>query len=290
MKYIIIILSVISLIFISGCTTTTVGGGLSLSLYADPPTIFSSGITTLYIDIDNKDVKTVNNVDVTAFDTGLLQYLVTEDWQYMYEAQPSCHKTYDDFAPGQFDTFLCKLRAPYIEQQALQTDVHVRATFDTELSVVQLIEMMSVDEYERRTASGKFTPKPQTYSYQDKYVELQIEFSEQLPVVVRQGKKYFAYFTITNIGNGFIGPVEPGDFYIEQPGNILKCKQEQFFEEGGITNLLDKTIEPVGRKFPRIACEILMPGDIEYLANYDITVRIRYNYEIRDKISVNIRR
>ena len=60
--------------------------------------------------------------------------------------------------------------------------------------------------------------------------------------------------------------------------------------DSGATYLIDTPLEPIGRQFPRLACEILMPDDLEYLANYDITLYLDYDYEIRDKITVNIMR
>jgi len=289
MKYVLLVsILIVPLIFLSGCTTTQVGSGLFMSLYSDPQTMFGDDITTLYIDIDNRDTKTIDNVIVTAFDTGILEFLATEDWQYRYEGYPVCQKEYNNFAPSQFDTFSCKLHSPVIELPSLRSDIYVKATFDTEFAVVQVMEMMTLDEYIRKTASGKFVPRPESYSYRDKYVELQLEFSEQLPIVVRENKKYFVYFTVRNIGNGFIGNILSDDFYIEQQGNIIQCNPDSGIDAGGITYLIDNELEPIGNKFPRVACEVLLPDDVNYLINYDFTVRLRYGYEIRDKTTINI--
>jgi hypothetical protein len=281
---ILIILSIATLIFISGCTAIKAGDGLALSLYADPPTIFGNDYTTLHVDLDNKDVKTLENVVVDVFDTGLLRIATTEDWQNIY-TDKMCWKRYESLKPGQFDTFSCSLYAPEVkDQRSLQTDVNVKATFNTEFSVVQLVELMTANEYERRIASNKFVSLPQSYSYSDNYVQLQIDFSEQLPIIVRPGKKYFIYFTIKNIGNGFIDSIAPDDFYFEQRGDIIACKSYA----GGRTYIFDKIMEPVGKEFPRTACEILMPTGLPYLENYEMVIHLKYSYEIRDKITVNI--
>jgi len=277
----------ISLIFLSGCVSQQVGSGLALSLFVDPPTIFGEGITTLYIDIDNKDTKTIENVGITAFDTGLLKYIATRDWSDPYR-DVICQKLYKDLKPGQFDTFSCMLYTPRIELPNLQTDVSVKADFSTEFSVVQVAELMSLNEYTNRMSSGKFSPKPQSYSYRDKYVELQVDFSENLPVIVRPGKKYFVYFTIRNIGNGFISSIAPEDFYFEQQSDIIKCNAAANAGANGITYLINTALEPVGKEFPRLACEIALPPGINYIANYDMIIHLKYGYEIRDKITVNI--
>jgi hypothetical protein len=65
---------------------------------------------------------------------------------------------------------------------------------------------------------------------------------------------------------------------------LIECKPKI----SGRTYLLDKPLEPIGRKFPRLACEIYMPSNLDYLANYELVIHLKYDYEIRDKITINI--
>src|SRR3989344_7936272 len=46
--------------------------GLVVGMFADPPQVFQNQATTLFIDIDNKDVKKVSNVVFEVFDTGIM--------------------------------------------------------------------------------------------------------------------------------------------------------------------------------------------------------------------------
>lgn len=264
MKYVIACISL--LVLISGCTTIR-DQGLVLALQADPRDVFSQTSTILHIDIDNRNSKSVWNVVVDLFDTGLLT--------------GGCSRYFDRLLPLEFQSVSCRLLAPQVNE-TVQTEVNALVSFDSQLQATQVFEVVSENEYQRRVSSGSYESRPRSYVYQDKNVMIEIDFNEPLPLVVRPSKKYFLYFTIINIGGGFVQNIQSNDFVIEavdagQP-QIIFCPPRQ-------------TIAPVGKEFPRIACELVLPlqfldgGD---LLNADFTASLNYRYEMRESLRINI--
>lgn len=252
----------ILILAVGGCTSIS-GGGPLLTLQADPPTVFSNSLTTLHIDLDNRQEKSIRNVRIELFDTGLLK-------------SDACTRFFPRMLPREFQSLSCRLYAPSIEEKSVVTEVNVLVSFESEFTATQIFEIIDEPEYLRRTASGSFETAPRSYTYNDKNVMVEVDFSEPLPLVIRPGKQYFVYFTITNVGNGFIGDINPADFLIEH-GNILKCPQ--------LT-----TLYPSGKAFPRIACELVLPPGylVNSARNADFIINLRYNYELRDGIRINV--
>ena len=142
---------------------------------------------------------------------------------------------------------------------------------------------MNEDEYQRRTATGDYQQKPSNYFYKDSNAMIEIDFSEAPPLVIRPDKKYFVYFTIKNIGNGFISDITKDDFFArtnEKNVNIIYCPPMT-------------TLPPNGKAFPRIACEIKATPDYIGLGgfrNSEIMVKLTYKYEVRNALGINILR
>src|SRR3989338_5713181 len=267
MRYILLLALVASVVLMSGCASVRSGGGLVVELQADPPSVFVNSSTIIHIDVDNRQEKSVDNVVVELFDNGTF---IGND----------CIASFPRMLPNEFRSIACLLYSPgKIEEPFTESEVNVRTTFDSKLSAVQVFELVSEEEYERR--SYGYSSAPSSYTYSDKNVRLDIEFSDQPPLVMRPGKEYFVYMTITNIGNGFIDNIGPGDLMIV-PANpssagMLSCP---VLEQRGI-------LYPNGNTFPRIACEIdsspASPSE-----NADFTVTLKYHYELRSRLRINI--
>jgi|SRR3989344_711287 len=259
---------VLLLVAVSGCTSIR-DQGLAVALQADPPSVFSESVTTLHIDVDNRNEKSLRNVVVELFDTGLLSLI------------GKCSQNFDRLLPYEFQSISCTLLAPKIESST-ETEVNARVAFKSQLQATQVFEVISENEYQRRVASGSYESRPSNYIYADKNVMINVDFNEQLPLVVRPGKKYFIYFSITNAGNGFMQDIQPADFVVEHVDSgqlpIMFCPPRQ-------------ALAPVGKEFPRIACELAIPD--EFLAggdllNSDFTLNFSYRYEIRNSLKINI--
>ena len=135
-----------------------------------------------------------------------------------------------------------------------------------------IIEMITEDEYNIRERTGKLVKKPKTYSYKDNNLELQIDFSDRLPIVATGEKKYM-YLTIRNIGDGFVSDITGDDIEIRQDEDVVNC--------------VEQDIVPIGKEFPRVACELNMP-DINYIGNYAVIIDIDYTYENREDLPITI--
>lgn len=269
-----ILCALLLIILLSGCTSIR-DQGLVMSLQADPPVMFSETSTLLHIDIDNRNQKSIRNVVVDLFDTGLLA-------DAGLSSERRCSKYFDRLLPYEFQSITCRLNAPRIVDNTVQTQVNALVAFDSRLDATQIFEVISENEYQRRLASRSYEPGPGSYIYSDKNVMIKIDFNEQLPLVIRPGKEYFVYFTITNVGNGFIQFIKPGDLVISPVGSrmplVVKCPPRQ-------------TLAPVGKEFPRIACELSLPPQFlagDDLLNADFVVAINYRYEMRESLPINI--
>lgn len=268
MRYILLLALVASVVLISGCTSVRSGDGVVVELQADPPSVFANSSTIIHIDVDNRQEKIVYDVVVQLFDKGT--FMGNE-----------CIASFPRMLPNEFQSIACLLYSPEkIEEPFTESEVNVRTTFDSELSAVQVFELVSEEEYERRAASGNYG-SARSYTYSDRNVRLDVEFSDQPPLVMRPGKEYFVYLTVTNVGNGFMGNIMPGDLVIV-PNNprsesILSCP---VLEQGGI-------LYPNGDTFPRLACRVVS-SPVAASENADFVVTLNYKYETRGKLRISI--
>lgn len=273
MKYITVI-AILSVLAVAGCTSISNSQGLSVTLQADPSTVFSKSGTILHIDVDNRDQKTLNNVRVELFDTGLLQFI-----DPLHQSS-KCLKSFPRLLPYEFQSLACSLYAPQISEASVQTEVNSRVSFDSDFSATHVFEVMNENEYQRRLASGSYEARPRSYAYGDRNVMINVEFSENPPMVIRPGKKYFVYFTITNAGSGFVNDIKPDDFSV-QNDNILDTQ-----------NCLPKTVlSPSGRQFPRIACEVIPQPEFlrgRDFRSTDFLINLKYTYELRNSLGISV--
>ncbi|MDI6721603.1 MAG: hypothetical protein QMD85_04385, partial [Candidatus Aenigmarchaeota archaeon] len=68
-----IIMAFIALAIASGCVSRVDRNeGLVVTMAADPPQVFQNQATTVFIDLDNRDGKKINNVIFELFDAGIM--------------------------------------------------------------------------------------------------------------------------------------------------------------------------------------------------------------------------
>jgi len=403
------------IVFIAGCVTPQpIGGGLFVTMKADPQAVFSSGTIRLNVDLDNQNPRSIRDIDALVFDPGIMtiiegtgmqgvsegsseivgqlstigqvlqqgdilhgdiEYTVKQGdtlWNIVkryyglsdykeiaakvnevvdynvgriphlsidnvrfnvaddpstYERCPSepcdyirgdviypgdvlilprastsgkttkerytgvvCGKHINEMRPNQFETFSCMLRAPgrdELPQSATQNNIHAKIEYTTDLAVGQVIELMTEPEYLRRVSTGEFRQKSKSYSYKDKNVQIDVEFSDNLPIIIRanEPKDYFVYITIRNIGNGFIREITRNDFNIVQ-ARAEGIRLDDIVHCPALTP--DWKIEPVGKDFPRIACTLRLPQGVTVVENYGMLVMLNYRYEVREKATVTV--
>lgn len=281
--------------------------GLQVSLDTQPNPVFAGSSAKIYFDAQNKDVSPIRNIFLEVFDTG---NIVREE---------RCSFDSQILLPDQIVSLTCSVRAPKEIIKKTQTEtINARARFRSVLSAAQSLDVLSEERYKQELLAGNIRPKPRTYSYRDKNVELLVEFSEDMPIVFRKDKQYFVYFTIKNIGNGFMDKITFGEnfllieqrnlqfsgfkdvksvdlflTFLEKLINEIKQKPQQekeqiFCDEKNYLCCRDfKTIYPIGRTFPRIACELRLP-QTEQLVDYQILIPLIYDYEVRTTTQLRV--
>ncbi|MBI4170820.1 MAG: hypothetical protein HY514_03935 [Candidatus Aenigmarchaeota archaeon] len=274
------------LIFSLGCVTTQPNYGLVLNLQSDPPAVFQNSITKVHVDITNTDIKRLENVKAEIFNPGLMSPLNNQ----------LCVQRGDfgTLFAGEFRTFSCDFSARQINQDRVRTTLDAKAIFDADFEAVQQVELITEQEYNNRVASSGVQLKPQSYVYNDRNIELRVDFTDSLPVVIKEGRQFFVRFTIRNIGNGFINALKPEDVSILQKPSL-----EQGITESNVLQSvnaqgnfepcrLEETLLPIGKEFPSFSCQIFMPSNARAITNYNFIIQIRYHYEIRDSVTVDI--
>jgi len=263
MNFRIIILAL--MIALAGCVEQEVAESDIVSVEASPEKVFAGGETILYIDVENKDTKPMGNINIDVFDKGAFSEIECD--------QESMHL--DELDPDGLYTTQCKLKAPdSVPQQLVNTKVQTRVNYDAKLSIKQLLRLISPENYELMMNTGELEQGPSTYVYRDKNIELQADFSKNMPIIDR-GIKEYVYFTIRNIGGGYLDKLEKGDVTIS--GDKVRC------DEIG-------ELSPINNQFPRITCELNLDGDTNYLSSHLIDININYNYEVRKTLYVGIER
>ncbi len=248
------------LVFVSGCVTapTITEKGLLMKMDANPKEVFSDGIATISVDLENQDVKTLSNVSTDIFETGSLDFTDAS----------KCTKDFGSLEPKDFKTFACNLKAKGVTMDNI---IWARAKYNSTLSAVQTFDIISQTELEIR----KKTEKPdsqKSFSFRDNSLELAMELSNA-PIVYKTGKEYVS-FKIKNIGSGFIEKLGAADIQIAGKNVELQCPSSDIFI--------------INKEFPRISCAINAGGSVTSFITAEISIKINYGYEIRDSVNVRI--
>lgn len=296
------------LILLSGCVSNgSFEHGLFVTMQADPQTIFTDRETTVYVDIENRGERSIRDITVDIFDVGLMEpttpvtkldaenllrdigrSLLDMALSRFFGDKPSQAKipcapgVYERLLPGEFKTHQCTLKSPkqIIEVQTATT-VSAKVIYTQELTFTQLIELVSEGYFESHR--NDFAPKAGSYVYNDKNVEITVEFSDSLPVIVRNGKDVYMHITIKNIGNGFMPTIAQGRIKIEIPDELKRKYGSDVIQCPEIKNL-----ESFEKTFPRITCKLNLPTNFNLISNYDFIFTLNYDYEVRADTTVTI--
>lgn len=280
MSYGFYLIALLLLVFTAACigSPVTKNNGLVLDLQADPSTVFENSDVMVHVDLDNTDSRRLYNVKAEIFDSGALS------------SEGACEREYGILLPEQFETFTCNFKTPSINQQRFSTEIGAKAVFDVPFAFTQTIEAITEQEFRNRQATNSLQTKPSVYRHRDRNIAVDVEFSEPLPMVVKDGKEIFVKFTIRNIGNGFVDSLESGDITITQ-----KIEQGETVLD---TGCIPGELLPLGKEFPTFTCKInpfytyLPDTDLgkgpRPIQSYDITMNIDYNYEIRDSLKIDV--
>jgi len=258
-------LILLAIIFVSACVTTppTTEKGLLLKMDANPREVFGDAITTISVDVENQDVKTLRGVNVDIFEIGSFDFV----------DKRKCAKNFSDMEPKDFKTFACNLKAKKVERNTDNT-VWARARYKSSLGAVQTFDIISQSEAELRKKTGR-TDGQKAFSFKDNNLELTMELSNS-PIVDKAGKE-FVSFKIKNIGNGLIEKLDANKI------RITSSKQGLID-----ANCPSTDISIIGREFPRFSCALNLNGGVGSFLPVQIKIEINYPYEIRNNIDVII--
>ncbi len=257
------LLALILLVALTAC----VGGnvpmdGLSITLQADPSSVFTDKETKVFIDVINNDAKTYENIIVEIFDMGIM-------------TGTACQDTRPELRPRSLFTKQCTLKAPpSITTPTFRNSINARAIYDTKLSGIMTVQAMAEDEYNRLSYAGKLSSLPLAKTFSDKNIMVQVDVDENPYVYTSAGRKLFMHIKIANIGNGFVEQIkfDPTRDIVDK-SSIVNCGNAV-------------ALRPVGKEFPTITCELTpAPARIE---SYDIGITIKYKYDVRTSIAVDI--
>lgn len=286
----------VALVFSLGCVGAQQNNGLVITMSPDPPVVFQKGVAKVHVDVANTDTKTLENIRAEIFSPGILSYANEKACKEAGGLAAGPAGSQPLLRPQEFMTFSCDFIAPQINQDRVSTRLDARVNFMATFSAVQQLGLITEQEFSNRLGSTGVRTMPQSYTYRDRNIELHVEFSDKLPVVIKKGRQAFVTFAIRNIGDGFVQPIGPQDVKIIQKasleGNVPEGRVLQSVGKGGVPGPceLEHPISPIGREFQPFSCLIDMPDNVAILANYNFIVSIRYSYEVRASAALDILR
>ena len=265
-----------AVILVAGCLSVnqSPSGSDYISIDVTPSDVFTSGRATATLEFRNSGVTELRNVALSVFNAGALAPQGCD-----FAAGPLAEEL-SVVRPGSFAVRSCTLNAPAsIESGLITTDVEASAKFSSTLSSVQTVSVISEEEYRIRQAKGEAVQSRPVFTNSDGRLKATMTFSEPMPVIVRKDKKTYMYMEISNVGGGRIPWIDARKVTIEEAGqNIVAadCAGQKLYIQG--------------TAFPKIACEISMPADVNYLDDHSILISMDYDYEIRASKQVQVRR
>ncbi|MBI5347473.1 MAG: hypothetical protein HZB66_02590 [Candidatus Aenigmarchaeota archaeon] len=192
-----------------------------------------------------------------------------------------CHLLVNKMLPNAKETLECKVTAPAaadILKPDVWTDVNVRMRYSDDLNAVLKIDVMSPEEYRRSEMKGTLVKGLKKYSFNNRDIQLDVEFTDELPLVARD-KDTYVHFTISDIGNGMVYPLKLyEDFAIDQMPEII--------DEESCS--LNRVTVPDGKQFPKITCKLKVDKNIIYLRTHVVNINVKYAYEMRKSVSVRV--
>ncbi|MBI2971280.1 MAG: hypothetical protein HYY37_02575 [Candidatus Aenigmarchaeota archaeon] len=246
---------------VAGCSTTPlfVSEGLAIKAEVDPAFIFSDGEAKLFVDITNKDAKEYTNLDVTVFDPGPHMTL-----------QRCSSTTFSSIDKNAVVSTVCDLKAKAVSESRVENTVRLETQFSSRLSTVRSVEVISQNEFELRKKTGTLASLSRSSMASDKNLQLDIEFSADLPLVA-SGRDEFMFITVRNIGNGFVERLPAGSIRVE--GGLVQCDTRE--------------LTPIVKTFPRLTCRVMMPS-VTTSSAHTVIVNVDYTYRVRKSIPVTI--
>lgn len=266
----------VATVLVAGCIgqqTTSGPSDLAVTATADPAQIRSAEEMQLFIDLENKGQQDIKDIVVEVFDTGPLAITAPQPG--------ACIVHVSELRPAQLSSAECNLAVAQPEQ-LIQTvtpaTISLSTKFQKSIAGTFVIDVLSSEEFRRLETIGKLEYKPQSYSFGDTQLQATVQFNKAPPFV--SGDLVTAQLKISNTGPGYADKLEPFGFVInqqDQMGQAFICD-------------FSKTLYSFNGVFPPITCTFKAADNVATAANYPVTLTIDYNYELRQSVSVSIKK
>jgi len=259
MKYILLTLLVMS----SACVSTLQDGSLVTSV-TSAPRVFEGADMKFFVDVENTGARNYGNVVVDFFDTGFLE--------------GDCSKSIGNMEPAQTASFVCTLKAKETGQDSIENVINVRTRYSSSFKFLKNIEVISQNEYEMRRLTGNLETLPSSESFSDNSLQADVSLSSDLPLIGGR-EDYFFFMQLSNIGGGIPSAIEKGGISVES---------RSLLQQGCASSKL----ELVDSRYPQITCK-LQKDKIDAVKNtetFPVLVEVKYSYDVRDKVYVEIAR
>lgn len=242
-----------------------------ITMTAVPSPVPTNSKTLLYIDVENNSTKTYSDIMIELFDCAGF----TLDGR---KCEGNCWVGFGNFLPGEFRTLVCNLTAPDVER-ATKRELRARVLYETGLDAVKTISFITFEEYQRRVDAGTNKKESAVYYFDDGNLELELLLSAQPPFIT--GEQRYVYFTINNIGNGFMDTIRKEDVDVSV---IIAGTPASIMDDCD----MPEEIKINGRRFPRITCALPSPVMDKPIISYDLLFSLRYEYELRKTMRIEI--
>lgn len=254
-----------AVIFISGCTDTIEKGDTLYVKLDAPASVFSDETFTSYIDIDNQGNRTYTNVRADFFNTG------------SFEKLSACEFSSRTIRHNDIEILECQMKySRFLERNSIES-INSRVIYDNNYNFGIIFPVMNEERYNERKVTGKLESLPNTFSLSNDEISAEININEN-PMVNRVGNSNYIYFTIKNIGSGFMDNIAGSNIRITSvpSGVIYECDTpELMLHDNGV--------------FPKISCRLNTALGESY-QNVNIFLSVDYTYELRRSASITVKK
>ncbi len=244
----------ILVILVAGCVSETpTTDTLQIEMGADQYKIFSGGSDVFYARFVNNAGKDYKNLKFSVFDAPFFE--------------GTCEKTADHLPAKSENELYCEIKSTPVNEN-VKSSVSMAAIFSGTQSIYQIIETISQEEYFR----NKIPKKPQDYTYSDGYIEVDVHFQDELPIVYIPGREYIVTFTVKNVGSG---TVEDMKISLDKKGVVGECNPEP------------SEIKYNGEREITFGCK-LVPPEAKVLNVSGVILNVDYTYKVIKTVDISI--
>ena len=249
-----------------GTYTTLQQDRLEISLDY-PQSVYSGEVFSVYMDVKNLGNLSYNGMIMEFFNTG------------SFSKQNSCTSGTTRLGPNGMATVECRLKYERQIESPVTETVDSLVAYERNMTSSLAVPVLSEDEYGKRRQLGTYQELSKIFSQSNNEITVDAELSEN-PVVDIGGEKY-VYFTIRNTGSGFINEIKKADISVWSVPLGIVSKGDcnipvVLFHDNGV--------------FTKIACRMHPESVQNGFENAFVFFDVNYIYELRQSVSITVKR